>query len=315
MVFFVLSGYVIAFVADTKEALLSEFALSRSVRILSVTVPALLLTLLASIITDQDWRAKLFQIPLNAAFLGESWSINIAPEDNPAYWSLCYEVWYYSIFAGFVFPKTGAGKIFWGSAMAVLAGPKILLLMPVWLMGVGLYKYRLLLRVPPTAAWALILGSVAAYGIFFWFDISIAIREHIRLFAPRFVTYLTASNQFVGDNLLGVIVSSNFAAIASLAYRSKASPKPILALMNAIAGFTLSLYLYHFPVIIIAQHFGIVGGSGLLLVILIPVGLGYITELQRFRLREYLRRLFRLKVSRTRIANALHEPLPAKITH
>ena len=57
MVFFVLSGYVVAFVSDKNEKHLADFILSRAVRILSVSIPALLLTLLLSILFSSAWQS------------------------------------------------------------------------------------------------------------------------------------------------------------------------------------------------------------------------------------------------------------------
>src|SRR5437764_15444933 len=45
IVFFVLSGYVIGYITDTKERVLSQYFISRAARIYSVAVPAIILTL------------------------------------------------------------------------------------------------------------------------------------------------------------------------------------------------------------------------------------------------------------------------------
>src|SRR5882672_11159660 len=47
LLFFVLSGYVIAFAGDCKERTLGSYAVARTARIYSVVVPALLLTFVA----------------------------------------------------------------------------------------------------------------------------------------------------------------------------------------------------------------------------------------------------------------------------
>ena len=53
MVFFVLSGFVIAYVSEQKEHTLREYSISRLARLWSVAVPALILT----IALDQLGRA------------------------------------------------------------------------------------------------------------------------------------------------------------------------------------------------------------------------------------------------------------------
>src|SRR5215471_3078111 len=83
IVFFVLSGFVIAYVTDTKEKLAQDYAASRLARIYSVALPALVLTILLDIFgervsprvydgsTTHDWW--LLRLISSALFLNESW--------------------------------------------------------------------------------------------------------------------------------------------------------------------------------------------------------------------------------------------------
>jgi peptidoglycan/LPS O-acetylase OafA/YrhL len=48
IIFFALSGYVISYVATTKEKTLSEYVLSRTSRIYSIALPAILVTLICN---------------------------------------------------------------------------------------------------------------------------------------------------------------------------------------------------------------------------------------------------------------------------
>jgi peptidoglycan/LPS O-acetylase OafA/YrhL len=57
IVFFVLSGFVIAFVTDTKEFRLPAYAASRISRVYSVTVPAIVLTV-SSMPSVANWCRK-----------------------------------------------------------------------------------------------------------------------------------------------------------------------------------------------------------------------------------------------------------------
>jgi peptidoglycan/LPS O-acetylase OafA/YrhL len=291
VVFFVLSGYVIAFVAHTKESNIAEFALSRAARILSVTVPALVLSLVVGAVIDPNWKASAFKIPLNLFFLGENWSIDSPPETNLPYWSLCYEVWYYAIFAAATFPKTTKAKVILGGAVGFLAGPKILLLMPCWLLGVLLYHYRNQITPPRRAAVVAFMGTILFYGAFFWLDLSIAIREHIRLLAPNFIVAITASNQFVGDFILAILVTINFAAVQSFGRFVDLKSGKMVRAINRCAAFTLSLYLYHYPTMLLLRHLGVGGVLGVSLMAIVPIALAFITELQRFRIRGFMRNL------------------------
>src|SRR5215472_235423 len=90
IVFFVLSGFVIAYVADTKEKTLREFSLSRLARLWSVVIPALFLTLIldyagsriSPALYDPKWFRSdypLVRLGANLLFLNEVWFVSIRP--------------------------------------------------------------------------------------------------------------------------------------------------------------------------------------------------------------------------------------------
>ncbi len=56
VVFFVLSGYVIAFVTDTRERSGRDYAISRFARIYSVALPALIVTMFADLVGQPSRR-------------------------------------------------------------------------------------------------------------------------------------------------------------------------------------------------------------------------------------------------------------------
>ena len=176
------------------------------------------------------------------------------PLGEPAFWSLCYEVWYYAIFAGFYYPKSRLSKCGWGFAIATLAGPKILLFMPCWLLGALLYWKRDAIKLGTVKAYGLFGTSALSYLTFYWFDVSIKLREEIRGVAPDFVRGISASNQFLGDAILACIVGANFAAVAALSSVISSRLPGSSPSVNRAAAFTLSLYLYHYPVMLTLQH-------------------------------------------------------------
>jgi peptidoglycan/LPS O-acetylase OafA/YrhL len=141
VVFFVLSGFVIAHVCATREATLRDYAIARAARIYSVALPALLLTLFLDILGQQVQPAAYppayqpFTPSLgirSILFLGEQWGAHRYPGSNSAYWSLGFEVWYYVAFGAFLF----SGYL---AAIAVLLfiGPKVAIMFPCWLLGVA----------------------------------------------------------------------------------------------------------------------------------------------------------------------------------
>jgi len=88
--------------------------------------------------------------PGNVAFLSQSGAA-YGPVWNPPYWSLCYEVWYYALFGAAVYLPP-ARRMLWLVLLAAIAGPRILLLLPVWLAGVWL-------------AWATVLSDHSFWRI------------------------------------------------------------------------------------------------------------------------------------------------------
>jgi peptidoglycan/LPS O-acetylase OafA/YrhL len=153
LVFFVLSGFVIAWVSDTRERTLEEYGLSRVARLYSVIIPVFVLTAVLDTIGKAidprlygpEWGHSMahpvIDYALSAVFLGESWTIRVLPGFNVPYWSLNYEAWYYVLFAAAIFLR-GRPRIAALIAAALLAGPRILFLLAVWLMGVAAWQWR-----------------------------------------------------------------------------------------------------------------------------------------------------------------------------
>ena len=145
--FFVLSGFVIAYVSDTREQTLKSYFIARTTRIYSVALPVLLLSFLiafyysSEIINEKNYqlsKAYLY-IPFHLLFLGELWDYSQQPPWLVPYWSLSYEVWYYIFFATIYF-FSGLKRILLASIVLVLIGHKLWLLMPIWWSGVFLLQ-------------------------------------------------------------------------------------------------------------------------------------------------------------------------------
>jgi peptidoglycan/LPS O-acetylase OafA/YrhL len=99
IVFFVLSGYVIAYVAEEKEKTFKSYAISRMARIYSVVVPAVAITILLDVIGYrfaqtayppgyQAWSAPVIRIVSSLLFLDKIWFIDIQFFSNVPYWSI-----------------------------------------------------------------------------------------------------------------------------------------------------------------------------------------------------------------------------------
>ena len=163
VIFFVLSGFVIAYVADTREQDFRGFMVARAARIFSVAIPAIILTATLDLVGFQinelaypegyrAWDLPVIRVITSTLFLNEIWALGIQLFTNVPYWSLNYEVWYYVLF-GVLFFFEGRRKWFAFGVLCLLLGPKIILLLPVWWMGVWIYRSPSLVQMSVASAW------------------------------------------------------------------------------------------------------------------------------------------------------------------
>ncbi|WP_296951536.1 acyltransferase [uncultured Massilia sp.] len=250
VVFFVLSGYVIAHAATAPGMTFGLYLQHRIARIVPVAWTALLLALAACLLwpglpgaESLGWGTL-----SNALFIAQSGPFAVAAPLNPPFWSLNYEVWYYAIFGAWLFAPA-RWRVALVLAACLLAGPKILLLLPVWLLGVLLYR-----RMPawkPALAWTCLLASVAIGVLMTWLDVSDVLRAHLYALVP-FAWRAHYSTQFLYDNLLGLVVAMHFAAVSSLGWLPRLverAARPI----RWLAGCTFTLYVFHGPLLVLIR--------------------------------------------------------------
>lgn len=257
IVFFMLSGYVIAYITDIKENNIKDYSVSRLARIYSVALPVVLITPIVDFL-GQDYNVAFYKghealdyffirLVSSLLFLNEIWFFSIMSYSNVPYWSLCYEVWYYVLFAFYIFFQ-GKKRIIVISALCVCLGPKILLLFPIWLLGVHLYRKQHFKNLSATVGLVLWLFSFVfiylfhKHGIQWFFGglLSDAIGQ-------KWYDLLSSSKYFLSDYILAVLVSINF--IGARAFITKIESallffKPVIAY---VSGFTFILYLIHEP--------------------------------------------------------------------
>lgn len=262
VIFFVLSGYVIAYVTATRERTLVRYTISRLARLMSVVVPALALTIVGDAIgraaPGADIYDSMMRYPgdwpvirvLSAlTFTSEIWFVSIVTLSNNAFWSLSFEFWYYVIFACWTFVPGRWRWIATGAACA-LVGPKILLLFPLWLMGVALFRTRIGHGLSPWIAGPLFVGSLLLY---LWLKFA----GHLHaldlmvwdIIGPRAVHHLPYARFFAGDYVMGLCIMVHFAALRALAPIIPI-PAMIETAIRWAAGYTFSIYLYHYPMLL-----------------------------------------------------------------
>ena len=245
MVFFVLSGFVIAYVADTKERTLAEYSLSRAARLYSVVAPAILVTLVADMI-GQGLRPEMYSSswgfvddqPVTQIIRALTFTTHDHPlfEDirlfsNGPFWSMSYEFWYYVFFAT-VFYLRGWRRVLTATLALIAAGPAIIILGPVWWIGVAAYRICRSARPLTGLGCALFVGSIVTFGA----------SEYLRL------RDLLSAQEFLYDYGFAVLVAANFIGFRLMGGVTSF----ILRYERAIryfAGFTFSIYLFHCPLL------------------------------------------------------------------
>jgi peptidoglycan/LPS O-acetylase OafA/YrhL len=282
VVFFVLSGLVIAVSVQHRRTSFADFMIARAARILPVSIAALAFGTAAFVLVtasggsaqhvDSYGELTLKGTLLPLVFLSES-AWGAGPVWNPPYWSLCYEVWYYALFGAGVLLR-GPARIATLCLLALLAGPLVLLMMPVWLVGVTLATSTLARRIGPRTGAALVVGGLIAA----WYHTT-ALTPGLRLMktlAGPFRDELSYSRFALSDFLLALAVAAILAGLRPLASARPAPWAAIAPAMRRLAGFSFTLYLFHWPILLLAKSAGIAAGHSMTL---FALGIGAILAL------------------------------------
>jgi peptidoglycan/LPS O-acetylase OafA/YrhL len=240
VVFFVLSGFLVAYTADTKDRTLGRYAFNRATRLYSVLVPAIGLTLAVGFVLG--YSNTIVDVLRAVTFTGHIWNGWTHPDPNGAIWSVIYEAWYYAIFGCLFYLRDWRGVVFAVMAI-VIAGPNILVLMPCWWLGVGVYR-RLQRPVRANVASAMAFVPVLSYVLL---HATGALREiHDLTSIPFKATLLHVSVHFLRDWVVAILFAIHLIGVASLMRGREAKWQPGV---TWAAGATFSLYLTHLPVL------------------------------------------------------------------
>lgn len=253
--FFVLSGFVIAYVASTGEDQPAAFVKARFARLYSVALPALALTVVADSIGravdpslyNGDWfqdSQPVARLLANAAFLNQLWFLDVRPFSNGPYWSIGYEFWYYMLFAAAHFLR-GRARIIVVAILCAVIGPKILVLYPIWLLGVLSYRLSQRAGDQPLAGACLFLLSIAGYAALWHFHNRAQIDDRVdAIFRPL---DLQMSFQLFSKYAVGLLVAINILGFSAMQRRVNFGRAG--RLIQWLAGMTFSIYLFHYPLL------------------------------------------------------------------
>ena len=253
-VFFVLSGFLISASVAGRPFDARRYATARLARVCSVTVPALVFAtagycLLQAIghsdayfpaLTASDivWEAL-----CNGLFVSEFWNVHIDLTADGPYWSLCFEVIYYLAFGVLVSRWRYRHLAF--AVVALVAGPRVMVLFPLWLLGAAGRRVAMADAIAPRQG--MILAGVSAAALlaalpYFAFHFHGYQYDALGLTSRRwwsvFDSYLTGL-LFVGL-LLGVQAARlNLSGLLL----------PIRGIAAWAAGRSFAFYLFHVPLL------------------------------------------------------------------
>lgn len=294
IVFFVMSGCVIAYAAD-RDGAAKRFAFNRITRLLSVMIPALILTLafdrLGVRLDASAYPNGFYQpLPIWEFFLrgltfSNEWQAfdRVRLGTNGPLWSLSYEAAYYAIFGIALFTK-GVARVVAIGAVCLIAGINVLLLMPAWILGVVLWRYLRAGRAvqkSKAAGWALAIGGPSAYFICQFFGVpdflSTATANWLNVPDARIV--LGFSDEFLWNFVIGVCTVVHVAGVAVL------NPQKLWGARGIrwTAGATFSIYVTHYPALHLldAALPDMVGRDALLLIGSVAIGIGFAHYFER----------------------------------
>jgi len=309
MVFFVLSGYVISYVAAEREFTLLDFAISRIARVYSVVIPAIALTILVDVLflhirpfvhADELMAdIPLYQyakfsryLIVDCIFANQIWGMREPLFTNSTYWSMCLEVYYYLLFAS-AFYFTGWRRISLLTATLLIIGPLSLLRFHLWLFGCAAYWMHRNWQLSVTAARLLFAITVALMMIDLATDLNLRIDDQLDLLTNGWVGH-SILRRLVGDTLTGLTIALNVFAAKYVGFNFGRTG----SLFTYLASFSFSLYLMHAPLLRFWAAYWHPGPIATVVLVLVPIwAIGQVTEKQKDQIRNILRRgvAFRLR--------------------
>ena len=180
-------------------------------------------------------------------FANDIWFAAVQPGNNGPFWSLTYEVWYYILFACAVYFQ---GRLrYWLMAISVVvAGPRVILMFPVWLTGVAAYMVTRRTQGPRVAVGLapFVSSTLVLSGLVVW-------RSHYATCGADCYGLAALGRplldwrEYAVDYCIGLLIGLNFVGFY-LSAPCWAAPIAIVRRpVQWLAGATFTLYLLHYP--------------------------------------------------------------------
>ena len=254
--FFVLSGFVIAYVADQKETTWRAYTMARLVRLFSVVPIALFITFIADMLgnrinpayyeTVRWYNADYLDALLrNLTFTNEVWLQSATFGSNHAYWSLGFEAQYYLLFGLITFlPQRlkAAAALTW----IAFVGPIIAAFLLLWWLGV--FAYRACERAPSFRVGAVLwIMSGLLYVL-----VKLGFSD-VKIGIPNGGTLVQLLANFLYFLAVGLAVTLNILGARALMPEQHRWYQRIRKPITWLAGGAFSLYLVHEPLLALGR--------------------------------------------------------------
>lgn len=257
---------------------------SNNVRAFKVPAPYHALELRSSIPAYQ-YAGFAKYIVMSLLFGNQIWTLREPLFSNSVYWSMCFEVYYYALFAG-AFYFRGLPRIGVMALVLAIIGPEPLLRFHLWLLGAAVYFVHRHILISQAFARALFAATLLILVYDLGADLNLRIDDYLDS-----VTNGTVSagiwRRFVGDTFTGAIIAAH---IMAARYCGFAFGK-VGAWFTYLGSFSFTLYLTHVP--LLRFFTGYFTPSGPLPLLFLVLGSAWlisrVTEMQKDELRRRLR--------------------------
>jgi peptidoglycan/LPS O-acetylase OafA/YrhL len=229
---------------------------------------------------------------LGLFMLNESW-LSVGLGTNAPYWSVCYEFWYYALFTA-VFYAAGWQRIGITLALALAAGPHVMLLFPIWLLGAWAYSSPMGQTWSRPVVWLgflQIIGVTACHVTFDWPKLG---AEWMSSVISRDMSWSAFA---LSDTLLGLSFTLHVLAARQLDQLLLRALAGIAGIVRAVAARSFTLYLIHMPLMMVLTSMCLASGRGSspwligIGTVALPLLFAPVIESQRHRLCSWLIRL------------------------
>ena len=178
---------------------------------------------------------------------------------------MSYEFWYYAIYAT-CFYFVGWRKVLAATAALLIAGPKIILLLPVWMLGVIVYHLSRKLVLGRSLSFCLVVLPILAYCFYRGMHVhEYFLRETVEVLGRDFVFIdLKWSQRFLNAYVVGTLFAIHMLGVYFFANGLNV-PRYVEKPIRYFAATTFVSYLFHYPLL---QLFGSIFKNGIVIVLL-----------------------------------------------